>query len=67
MLINRENYNTYYSEKNNFYINRNEMIRKGSKLTPNLQIKNSGQILNISPFNCKIHKGSPLFLTKQTF
>jgi DNA-directed RNA polymerase subunit beta' len=66
MLVNRKNYETYYSEKNNFLIAKDEMIKAGNKITPDLRINYSGQILKVSPFTCKLHRGIPFFLTKET-
>ena len=66
MLVNKKNYETYYSEQNNFLITKNSMIKAGNQITPKLKINNSGQILNVAPFNCKLHKGVPFFLTKET-
>ena len=66
MLVNKKNYETYYSEKNNFLVAKDEMVRAGNKITPNLKIDCSGQILKVSPFTCKLHRGIPFFLTKET-
>ena len=66
MLVNKKNYETYYSEKNNFLIAKDEMIKAGNKITPDLRINYSGQILKVSPFTCKLHRGIPFFLTKET-
>ena len=66
MLVNKKNYQTYYSEKNNFLITKDEMIKAGNKMTPNVKISCSGQILNVSSFSCKLHQGTPFFLTNET-
>ena len=66
MLVSKKNYQTYYSEKNNFLIDKNEMIKAGNKMTPNVTISCSGQILNVSSFKCKLHRGTPFFLTNET-
>ena len=66
MLINENNYSLYYNEQNNFLVKKNEMLKTGDKITPNLRIKDCGQVLNILPFKFKIHKGMPIFLTNQT-
>ena len=66
MLVNKKNYETYYSEKNNFLISKDEMIKAGDKITPDIRINCSGQILKVSPFTCKIHRGTPFFLTNET-
>tara|TARA_B100000768_G_scaffold179022_1_gene195864 strand:- start:10617 stop:14309 length:3693 start_codon:yes stop_codon:yes gene_type:complete len=67
MLVNENNYRLYYNEQNNFLVKKNEMLRTGDKITPNLRIKDCGQVLDILPFKFKIHKGTPIFLTEQTY
>jgi DNA-directed RNA polymerase subunit beta' len=66
MLVNKRNYETYYSEKNNFLVTKDDMIKAGNNITPSLKINYSGQILKVSPFACKLHRGIPFFLTKET-
>jgi len=66
MLINENNYSLYYNEQNNFLVKKDEMLKTGDKITPNLRIKDCGQVLNILPFKFKMHKGIPIFLTKRT-
>ena len=66
VLVNKKNYETYYSEKNNFLVTKDDMIKAGNNITPSLKINYSGQILKVSPFACKLHRGIPFFLTKET-
>jgi DNA-directed RNA polymerase subunit beta' len=66
MLVNKKNYETYYSERNNFLVKKNDMVKAGDRITPGIKINSSGQILTLKPYKCTLHKGIPLFLTNET-
>ena len=66
LVINKEDYKTYYFEKLNQESQNCEVIKFNDKLNESLKSNISGKIIKNSPFNLTLHKGKPFYLTKGT-
>ena len=66
LILGNQNYMKYYRENSTFYFKKDEMVKIDTPMAPLMKINCSGKIVELAPFQTKIHRGTPFFLTSRT-